>query len=84
MWKMRKIKIITYAFTKIKALTMAEYDFRHLEDANSVITHYAFHTVTTNGFTRLLKKKLNSGSDSSFGSRCNNAIHMDMGLFKCI
>lgn len=53
----KEAKIITYTFTKIKTLTMAEYRISGIwKDANGVITHYAFHTVTTNGFTRATKK----------------------------
>lgn len=36
---------------------MAEYKISSIwKDANSVITHYAFHTVTANGATRTTKK----------------------------
>jgi hypothetical protein len=36
---------------------MANYKISGIwKDANGVITHYAFHTVTENGFTRATKK----------------------------
>jgi hypothetical protein len=53
----KEAKIITYNFTKINTHIMAEYRISGIwKDTNSVITHYAFHTVTLTGITRATKK----------------------------